>query len=238
MKLIGVSAIGTSAAIFCLAAVVTPSAKAQVAATNRPMWQTAKLKLADLPVKGRAPKTGYDRSNFGPTWTDANSADPGGTSHNGCDTRNDILRRDLTSIVLKSVSGCGNGLGVARGTLFDPYTGKTMQFVRGTGTSTLVQIDHVVSLSNAWQTGAQQKSAAARVDFANDPLNLIAVEGRVNQAKSDGDAATWLPPNKAFRCTFAYRQVMVKSKYRLWVTKPEGEALNRILTSCINTGHA
>jgi len=149
--------------------------------------------------------------------------------HNGCDTRNDILRRDLTSITLKPGS---NGCTVLTGTLSDPYTGTTIQFVRGEGTSTAVQIDHLVALSDAWQTGAQQLSAQQRTDFANDPLNLQAVDGPTNESKGDGDAATWLPPNKAYRCTYVTRQVQVKAKYGLWVTSAERDAIVKMLGSC------
>jgi hypothetical protein len=96
----------------------------------------------------------------------------------------------------------------------------------------LVQIDHVVALSDAWQKGAQQLSAETRRAFANDSLNLLAVDGATNQGKGDGDAATWLPPNKPYRCSYAARQVAVKAKYGLWVTSPERDALGRILATC------
>jgi len=177
--------------------------------------------LATLPVKGRAPKTGYDRALFGQAWADVD--------RNGCDTRNDVLRRDLTAYVLKAgTQGCL----VLSGTLHDPYTSSTIAFVRGRTTSAKVQIDHVVALSDAWQKGAQQLSAETRRALANDSLNLLAVDGLANQRKSDGDAATWLPPNKPFRCSYAARQVAVKAKYGLWVTSAERDALERILATC------
>ena len=182
---------------------------------------TAFATLATLAVKGRAPKTGYDRAQFGPAWADAD--------RNGCDTRNDVLRRDLRRYVLKRSS---HGCVVLSGTLLDPYTATTVEFVRGQNTSTMVQIDHVVALSDAWQKGAQQLSAGTRRALANDSLNLLAVDGLTNQRKSDGDAATWLPPNKAYRCSYAARQVAVKAKYRLWVTSAERDALGRILATC------
>ena len=177
--------------------------------------------LATLAVKGRAPKTGYDRSLFGQAWADVD--------RNGCDTRNDVLRRDLAPYVLKSGT---NGCLVLSGTLHDPYTGMTIAFVRGRSTSSTVQIDHVVPLSDAWQKGAQQWSTPRRTGFANDLLNLLAVDGLTNQRKSDGDAATWLPPNKAYRCSYAARQLAVKAKYGLWVTSAERDALGRILATC------
>jgi hypothetical protein len=187
---------------------------------------TALALLATLRIKGRAPKTGYARTRFGPAWTDDND-DPSG--HNGCDTRNDILRRDLTDAVVKAGT---HGCVALSGTLHDPYTDRTIDFVRGQRTSAAVQIDHVVALADAWQTGAQQWNALKRVDLANDPLNLLAVDGPTNEGKGDGDAATWLPPNKAYRCTYVARQVAVKARYALWVTPAEHDAIARVLTTC------
>lgn len=179
-----------------------------------------------LPVKGRAPKTGYDRDLFGQAWSDDVSAEFG---HNGCDTRNDILKRDLQEITFKpGTRDCV----VLTGVLYGPYTGKRIDFVRGQGTSTAVQIDHVVALSDAWQKGAQQLSTDQRRELANDPLNLMAVDGRTNQQKGAGDTATWLPPNTDFRCSYVARQVLVKERYALWVTQAEREAMERILSSC------
>ena len=172
--------------------------------------------LASLAVKGRAPKTGYERSQFGDGWSRAN----------GCDTRNVILARDLKDAVVDDTCK------VLSGRLDDPYTGKSIEFARGATTSDDVQIDHVVALSDAWQKGAQQLSYETRVNFANDPLNLLAVDGLANQQKSDGDAATWLPSNTVFRCKYVQRQVDVKQKYSLWVTTPERDAIARILGAC------
>ncbi|GAB4100524.1 DUF1524 domain-containing protein [Sinomonas halotolerans] len=188
---------------------------------------TALALLATLPVKGRAPKTGYDRANFGQAWAD--------TDRNGCDTRNDILRRDLTREALKPGT---NGCVVLTGTLADPYTATTIAFVRGAGTSSAVQVDHVVALSDAWQKGAQQLSLAQRTAFANDPRNLQATDGPTNQRKGDGDAATWLPPNRGYRCEYVARQITVKAAYRLWVTQAEHDAMARVLSSCPDQGAA
>lgn len=179
--------------------------------------------MAKIPVKGRAPKTGYSRAQFGQAWAD--------TNHNGCDTRNDILKRDLTNVVFRTGT---HDCVVLSGTLIDPYSGATIYFVRGKLTSPEVQIDHVVSLSNAWQTGAFNLSAETRTLMANDPLELLAVKGSLNTQKSDGDAATWLPPLKKYRCAFVARQVAVKAKYGLWITKPEKEAIARVLLTCPN----
>lgn len=174
--------------------------------------------LATLPVKGKAPKTGYARvKDFGPAWMDVD--------RNGCDTRDDVLRRDLTQVT-------GTRCKVLTGVLHDPYTRKVIDFRRGESTSTAVQIDHVVALSEAWQTGAQRLTQAQRERLANDPTNLFAVDGPTNEAKGDGDAATWLPPNKAFRCTYVAHQVAVKAAYHLWVTAPEKSAIQRVLTTC------
>ena len=180
---------------------------------------TALAALGDLPVKGRAPKTGYDRDQFGPAWADVD--------RNGCDTRNDILARDLTDETLES-----NGCVVLTGRLDDPYTATVIDFQRGQSTSADVQIDHVVALSDAWQKGAQQISDGARKQLANDPLNLWAADGPTNGAKGDGDAATWLPPNKAFRCEYVARQIAVKATYKLWVTAAERDAMKRVLSRC------
>lgn len=186
--------------------------------------------LARLSVKGRAPKTGYDRSLFGQAWTDDVSVDGG---HNGCDTRNDILGRDLTDVRFKpGTRDCV----VLSGTLDDPYTKSTITFERGASTSSAVQIDHVVALADAWQKGAQQLSTEERTDFANDPRNLQAVDGPTNQKKGASDAATWLPPNRSYRCTYVARQIEVKLAYRLWVTAAEKNAMAGILTDCGGIG--
>jgi hypothetical protein len=177
--------------------------------------------LAKLPVKGRAPTTGYSRDQFGPAWAD--------TDRNGCGQRDDVLARDMTGVTYKPAR---KPCVVLTGTLHDPYTGETIPFTRGQGTSDKVQIDHVVALSDAWQTGAQQLDATTREMVATDPLNLLAVKGVVNQSKSDGDAATWLPPAKNYRCAYVARQVAVKTRYKLWVTAAEHDAIARILTSC------
>jgi len=182
---------------------------------------TASSVLSTLPVKGRAAKTGYTRTQFGQTWADVD--------RNGCDTRNDMLKRDLTDIEFKvKTRDCV----VLNGVLLDRYSGEMINFVRGNVTSMEVQIDHVVALSNAWQTGAFKLTLIQRTAFANDPMNLFAVKGRLNSQKGDGDAATWLPPLKSFRCTYVAQQIAVKAKYSLWVTPPEKEAMTRILTAC------
>lgn len=189
--------------------------------TNNQMatGQNSTLALSELDklkVKGRAPKTGYSRDQFGNGWQ----------KKNGCDTRNIILNRDLSNPSVDS--NCS----VVKGELNDPYTGKIIKFKRGKSTSNEVQIDHVVALSDAWQKGAQQLDIKQRIKLANDPMELLAVSGVANNQKSDGDAATWLPSNKAFRCSYVARQVAVKSKYNLWLTSAELDAIKNILIKC------
>ncbi len=198
-----------------------PASSTSARATTAPAAGTALAALALVAVKGRAPRTGYDRARFGPAWAD--------TDRNGCDTRNDVLRRDLRGFVLKAGT---HGCLVLTGTLHDPYTGRSIAFVRGQGTSSAVQVDHVVALSDAWQKGAQRWSADRRERFANDPLNLLAVDGPTNERKGDGDAATWLPPLKSYRCAYVARQVAVKVRYGLWMTAAERAASARVLSSC------
>ena len=187
------------------------------APNNSSSQPLAKTPLAELPVKGRAPKTGYSREQFGGKWADEGT----------CTMRDKILARDLTNVKFKN-----NTCEVASGVLQDPYTGKTIDFTRGVETSSTIQIDHVVAISDAWQTGAQQLSQTEREQLYNDPLELLAVDGAANQQKSDGDAATWLPSNKSFRCQYVARQIAVKQKYSLWVTSAERDAISRILDGC------
>lgn len=179
--------------------------------------------LDTLKVAAKGTMSGYDRDAFGPAWTDDNDDLDG---HNHCDTRDDILTRDLTGVTYKS----GHCV-VATGTLDDPYTGKTIHFVRGPK-STVVQIDHVVPLGDAWTTGARQLSATQRRDLAEDPLELLAVDGPANGAKSDSDASAWLPPEKDYACFYVARQVAVKAKYHLWVTPTEKAAMTHTLDTC------
>lgn len=174
--------------------------------------------LDTIEVKGRAPKTGYSRDQFGQAWLDVD--------RNGCDTRNDTLARDLLATTKSGPCKVLTGL------LNDPYTATEIDFTRGQDTSPLVQVDHVVSLGDAWQKGAQQLTADQRATFANDPLNVLAVSGAANAQKGDGDAATWLPKNKAFRCQYVATQVSVKATYGLWVTEAERDAMARVLTTC------
>ncbi len=178
--------------------------------------RSALIAAENLPVKGRAPKSGYSRAAFGPAWFD--------TDGNGCDTRDDLLRKYLHNAVFE-----GSCI-VLSGTLNDPYTGKPVTYVRGGYDE--VDVDHMVSLSNAWQTGAQFWPPEKRLALANDPLNLQPTTAWVNRQKSDSDAASWLPSNKSYRCEFVARQVAVKQKYHLWATAAERSTMTSVLRRC------
>lgn len=192
----------------------TPAPSSSVQASDND--SQAMQALEGLSIKGRAPKTDYTREQFGAGWMTVQ----------GCDTRNIILNRDMVETQIDETCH------VIAGMLHDPYTGKDIQFLRGSGTSDDVQIDHVVALSDAWQKGAQTLSRERRIELANDPLELLAVDGPANQQKSDGDAATWLPAYKPFRCQYVARQIAVKQKYNLWVTQAEYDAIKTILNTC------
>ena len=179
--------------------------------------------LSKLQVKGRAAKVKDMRAQFGPAWKDID--------RNGCDTRNDILKRDLINLTFRTGT---RDCVVESGTLIDPYSGETIDFTKGQVSSMEVQIDHVVALADAWQTGAFKLSEERRSQLANDPLNLLAVKGRLNSQKSDSDAASWLPPLKSYRCKYIARQISVKVKYGLWVKPAEKVAMQNILKKCPN----
>lgn len=176
--------------------------------------------LATLRVDDQPNAEGYDRDSFGYREFDADG--------NGCDTREDILARDLTDARLKP----GNRCKIQSGTLNDPYTGRTIDFTRGQRTSSAVQIDHVVALENAYQSGARDWPESKRREFANDPFNLLAVDGPANQEKGSASAAYWLPTNSDYRCDYVARQVAVKDKYDLTVTTKEKDAMLAVLHSC------
>ncbi|MFC6448838.1 HNH endonuclease family protein [Cellulomonas gelida] len=161
----------------------------------------------------------YEREQFGTAWADVD--------RNGCDTRNDVLRRDLTATTIDA-----DGCTVLTGVLADPYTGRRIVFARGKG-SALVQIDHVVALAAAWSSGAASWDRRTREAFANDPANLLAVDGPANQDKGAYDAAAWLPPDPGFACVYALRQIRVKAAYGLSVADDERAALDDALDTCV-----
>ncbi|WSQ09741.1 HNH endonuclease family protein [Streptomyces sp. NBC_01231] len=177
----------------------------------------ARKVIESLRTKGRGPKTGYDRDKFGYAWMD--TADGVPLARNGCDTRNDLLKRDGRSLRFRSGSDCV----VASMTLRDPYTGKTIEWTKSRATK--VQIDHVMPLSYDWQMGASRWTKEKREDIANDPLNLIPVDGPTNGAKSDSGPATWLPPNKSIRCSYSVRFAQVSLKYELPVTAADKQMM-------------
>lgn len=176
--------------------------------------------LERLEVKGRAPKTGYSREEFYNSWP----------TIDGCNLRQCIIKRELGETAILGDDNCT----VISGEYDEPYTGSHLVFYQKSDFSQGVQIDHVVALSDAWQKGAQYKTKEDRYSLATDPLNLLAVDSTTNMGKSDGDAATWLPPNKKFRCQYVARQVSVKYKYSLWVTEAEKSAISKVLVNCPN----
>jgi hypothetical protein len=203
---------------FLGAALVVAALFTSIPAQAAPASETAISAVGKLLVRGKAPMTGYERSAFSDGWASIGS----------CDMRNFILKRDLTNLTWRERPDCT----VNSGVLKDPYTGKTIKYLRGVKTSMAVQIDHVVALAAAWRTGAQNISAELRYELANDPLNLLAVDGPTNSKKSDADAATWLPPKKSYRCKYIARQVAVKVKYQLWLVQAEKDAMMRVLETC------
>lgn len=179
----------------------------------------AKTALAQLPVKGRAPMTGYSRDAFGSPWQDLDG--------NGCDQRDDALWRASFGRATRS-----DGCTVTRATVIDVYTGKTITYIRGGDYANGLDIDHVVALGDAWSSGIGYKTGTVRTRLANDPLNLLAVDPSSNRQKGDSNAASWLPPRTAYRCAYVARQIAVKRKYALSVTAPERDAMSRVLQSC------
>ncbi len=199
-----------------------PSAPA--AAVRTPRFDAARAQLAALQIKSWDRAQDFKRFRFGQAWSDDVNVEFG---HNGCNTRDDILRRDLANLVVRPGTCFAQS-----GTLHDPYTGATIDFVRGPDTSDSVEIDHVVSLADAWYKGARLWDPQRRLDFANDPINLLAVSPKANFDKAFRDAASWLPPNEAFRCDFVARQVNVKAVYGLWVSGKEKQAMADVLARC------
>lgn len=181
--------------------------------------------LAVVPARTRGHD--YRRAAFGEAWTDDNGA-PGG--HNGCDTRNDILDRDLVDKTYVSISRCPTA--VATGVLRDPYTSAAVPFQRGAQVGAAVQIDHIVPLAYAWDQGARSWTDDMRVRFANDPANLLAVQGDANQDKGDQEPARWMPPNGAFHCQYAMQFIAVMRGYGLPVDAPSVPALRQAAETC------
>ena len=204
------------------AAVSTSGPPTQVASGAR--FDTARQQLKGLQVRGWDRTSDFKRFQFGQAWSDDVDVEFG---HNGCNTRDDILRRDLKNLAVRPFTCFAQS-----GTLIDPYTGTTIEFVRGPDTSNSIEIDHVVALADAWYKGARAWDPQRRLDFANDPRNLLAVSPKANFDKAFRDAASWLPPNEAFRCDFVARQVEVKAAYGLWLSAKEKRAMTDVLSRC------
>ncbi len=181
--------------------------------------------IAVVPV--RVHRYDYRRAAFGEAWTDDNDA-PGG--YNGCDTRDDILNRDLVDKTYVSIKRCPDA--VATGILHDPYTNATIDFQRGAKVGASVQIDHIAPLAYGWDQGAWNWTQEMRVRFANDPANLLAVQGQANEDKGDKGPALWMPPNTAFHCQYAMQFIAVLRGYGLPVDAPDATALREAAETC------
>ena len=182
-------------------------------------------------VRSRPEVPGYDRDcgaghscSFGPAWTD--DVDVAG-GHNGCGTRDDILARDLTDV--RHRPGTHNCVVIA-GELADPYTGTRIEFRKENALE--VGIDHVIPLARAWDLGASRWPEERRRDFANDPLNLLAVSGPANSSKADQGPGEWLPLNAAFRCEYLARYLSVTVAYDLPITQADHDAITELEPHC------
>lgn len=204
--------------------VASPSASPAASPTDPPAdgpAASALAALAAIPTDDGFADLPYDRDLFGQAWSDID--------RNGCDTRNDILGRDLLDPVFKpGTRDCK----VLSGTLIDPYDGTAVSFVSGSDTSRLVQIDHVVALGWAWHHGAWAWTDEQRLMFANDPANLVAASEETNQSKSDAGPGEWLPPERELRCGYVEQFVGVVSAYGLGVGEADRAAAETILLAC------
>ena len=222
-------AIGVALAVVVAVQVGTDPSPPQMLAQAQPPTVAPGLDpldgLAVIPARVRGHD--YRRAAFGDAWDDDTAA-PGG--RNGCDTRNDILDRDLVDKTFVEISSCPTA--VATGTLHDPYSNAVVSLVRGAGTGAAVQIDHIVPLAYAWDMGARAWPGHLRMRFANDPANLLAVEGNVNQDKGDQPPAHWMPPNRAFHCQYAMQFIAVLKGYSLPVDAPSVPVLREAVATC------
>ena len=212
----------------------SPTWRAEPTSTSAPLapppsgdpsrFDIARQRLKQLEVRGWDRTSDFKRYQFGKAWSDDVDVEFG---RNGCNTRDDILRRDLQNLVVRRGTCYAQS-----GTLIDPYSGVTIDFVRSPDTSKAIEIDHVVALADAWYKGARSWDPQRRLDFANDPRNLLAVSPKANFDKAFRDAASWLPPNEAFRCDFVARQIEVKAAYGLWLSAKERTAMESVLSRC------
>jgi hypothetical protein len=222
------------AVAFCGLVVVLAGSLALVALVRRgpaarpdhAPWPMA-LSVADahraldaLAVVQLAPEVAYDRTtDFGPAWADVD--------HNGCGTRDDVLRRDLTAVRTRPGT---HGCVVVAGLLDDPYTGRQLAFSKSQADA--IQIDHLIPLHAAWMLGAWQWTPERRLAYANDPRVLVTVDGPANQDKGDALADRWRPPNRRSWCAYAVNTVAIHADYGLGVTAPERSALGQMLERC------
>ncbi len=200
----------------------SPSGPATAASPSGPPTPAATggsaAQLAALRVAPRAGQQTYRREAFGSGW---------GRSL-GCDVRDLVLARQLQDAVRSRDDRCE----IESGTLDDPYTGRRVAYRRGMDPARGLDVDHLVSLRNAWQAGAEAWPRARRQAFANDLGNLQLTPASVNRAKGDAPVDAWVPPNRRYRCTYAQRWIAVKTAWALTVTGPERDVLADLLRTC------
>lgn len=172
--------------------------------------------LADLSVAKPEDDNTYERDAFGDGWADLDS--------DGCETRDEILARDLTNVVTD------DGCDVKSGTLHDPYTGQTIHFTDDEWWT--VHVDHIYPLAHAWRMGADDWTAEKRLRFANDPINLLAVDGPTNSSKGDSGPGEWVPLTRDYACTYGRKYVRVATTYNLPVTDADRDSLAALLATC------
>lgn len=198
--------------VLMLAASLLNAGSASATPPNIPSEATARSELAALRVAADGSSDGYSRDLF-PHWN---------TVSGSCNTRETVLRRDGSNVVV------GSDCYPDSGSWYSPYDGATWSLASD------VDIDHIVPLSNAWRTGARGWTQSRRTQFANDLSNpqLIAVTDNVNSAKGDQTPATWKPSRTAYWCTYAKMWVRTKYRYTLTVNSAEKSALTTMLDRC------
>lgn len=196
-----------------------PAQPDSVATETRTAAASALAELDAVPAVDGPPPVAYDRALFGQRWADED--------RNGCDTRNDTLRRDLVDVAFKPGT---HDCVVIAGVLHDSYTGETVPFEFKSDGYQPVQVDHLIPLALAWETGADRWTDEKRRAFANDPENLQITTA--NQAKGDSGPGAWLPPNPGYLCTYAIRFTHLTVKYELAVTTPDRTVTRELLERC------
>lgn len=143
------------------------------------------------------------------------------------DTRAEVLIRDDDDGQVE-FRGAGECV-VARGTWVDPYTGQTFQDAKK------LDVDHVVPLKNAHESGAWAWSRERRREYANhlrDPAHLLAVSASENRKKGAKGPDEYLPPNAAFHCDYIRIWIRIKETWELEMTEAESEAVQHVRASC------